>query len=52
MAVGQFDREGDKNKLHPLFPIQTEMFPKEWGKGIICREKRYLQNPKLIVCSL
>lgn len=42
VAVGQFDREGDKNKLHPLFPIQTEMFPKEWGKGT------YLQGGKVL----
>jgi len=42
VAVGQFDREGDKNKLHPLFPIQTEMLPKEWGKGTYLQEVRYL----------
>lgn len=45
VAVGQFDREGDKNKLHPLFPIQTEMFPKEWGK------ETYLQGEKVLARS-
>lgn len=45
VAVGQFDREGDKNKLHPLFPIQTEMSPKEWGKGT------YLQGRKVLTRS-
>lgn len=45
MAVGQFDREGDKNKLHPLFPTQPEMFPKEWGKGT------YLQGEKVLTRS-
>lgn len=44
-GVGQFDREGDKNKLHPLFPVQTEMFPKEWGKGT------YLQGEKVLTSS-
>lgn len=45
VAVGQFDREGGKNKLHPLFPTQAEMFPREWGKGT------YLQGGKVLTRS-
>lgn len=47
VAVGQFDRNGDKNKLYPLFPIQTEMFPKEWGKGTSLQGGKVLRKSKI-----
>lgn len=46
VALGQFDRESDKNKLHPLFPIQTEMFPEEWGKGSSLQGGKVLTRSK------
>lgn len=46
MAVGQVDGEGDKNKLHPLFPVQAETFPEGWGKGTCLQGVKVRARPK------